>query len=79
MITALKTWFFTWWFYAKLTAEGCYYYIMYRGLQLWYFVFTPKHAQYIEDVYLLDKYNRKLQLWKLTATASIFIKGLKFT
>jgi len=60
-----------WWLYFSLGVKGSYYYIRFHVLKLWYMVFTPKHANYIEDIPKLDKANRDLTIWGLEATASL--------
>jgi hypothetical protein len=36
-----------------LVLEGCWLYLSYKGLWIWFSVFTPKGAEYIEDVPML--------------------------
>ena len=71
LIAALKDFFLTWLSYFMFTSKGVYYWCMFRFLQVWYIVFTPKNAEYIEDIPRLDWYNRKLSVWKLEAIARV--------
>jgi len=61
-----------------MTCKGIYLWIIFRSLQVWYFIFTPKNAKYIDDVPLLHKARINLDTWILMASASLFMKGGTF-
>ena len=54
-----------------LLIRGIYYLITFKIMHVWYSIFTPKEAEYIEDVKLLDKYNKRCIMWTFEATIKL--------
>jgi len=57
-----------------LFIKGIYLVILFNLLRLYYLIFSPKGAEYIEDIPLLNKYNIKLDVWYFQA--SLIVGGL---
>jgi len=65
-----------WWYYVKLCYKGIYLWVTFRTLQVYYMIFTPKHAEYIEDIpKLYDSYQR-LELWRIMAVSAVVMRGI---